>query len=384
VKYGPAAQQYTKNLAQAGGLARDTGDWYAAYQKALQDHARNTAVIGAYGVGQLGQFSGALQGLDQSQLNQSQAAANQDASVRGAVAGNQGPDASNAAGVRQAGLAAQAGQLAGTSMANTRYADTLANVVAPGQRIQAGAQAAQGVTDAGQKLADLATQTGAYKQSYKADAIDAERKNVLENAAFGLKSDKAATTSAVKVAAQRTSAHDKAQNRKIKRSSLSLAQRKEQDAKDKDAYQRKHGLGPYKPGGSKAGKKGASSFGTPQQQRSTVSEVNKVVGLIKSSPKVDDQGHPLTDQVIRQHLLSGANPTGSPIDRRIVNIAFDLARKGGLSAPNVKSTHQLGVQVNGNFKVLGKTKAKKKVTAKARPTGGLAPVFDPTKNPFLQ
>jgi hypothetical protein len=63
---------------------------------------------------------------------------------------------------------------------------------------------------------------------------------------------------------------------------------------------------------------------------------------------------------MRLFLANGKNPLGKVVDPRIINIAFDVARKGGLSSPNVRAAHDLGIHVGGHFKRL-KTGHKVKV-----------------------
>jgi hypothetical protein len=134
-----------------------------------------------------------------------------------------------------------------------------------------------------------------------------------------------------------------------------------QKTKQQVDFFNKHGY--YPPTGSPKTAKAVKPTSGPGSinagaESKIVSQVNTVAGLIKSSPKVDDKGQPLTDAQIRAHLLNGTNPTGKPIDPTIVNLAFDLARKGGLSPANVAAAHnQLNIHVGKHFKIL------KKVTA---------------------
>jgi hypothetical protein len=85
---------------------------------------------------------------------------------------------------------------------------------------------------------------------------------------------------------------------------------------------------------------------TPVKEAAIVSQIQQVVSIIKSSKRPDHE--------LRMYFANGQNPLKKVIDPRIINIAFDVARKGGLSAPNVKAAHDLGIHVGGHFKRLAK------------------------------
>jgi hypothetical protein len=109
-----------------------------------------------------------------------------DAQKRGASVDPQlSKDSANGASVRQAMFNSYGAMLAGQGRANTDYADTLAHVVAPGQKLQAQAQNARGTTALRSKLTDLKGEKGAYKQSFLDSLTDSERKNVLAAAVAG-------------------------------------------------------------------------------------------------------------------------------------------------------------------------------------------------------
>jgi hypothetical protein len=68
------------------------------------------------------------------------------------------------------------------------------------------------------------------------------------------------------------------------------------------------------------------------------------VSIIKGSKRPDHE--------LRMYFANGKNPLKKVIDPRVINIAFDVARRGGLSSPNVKAAHDLGIHVGGHFKRL--------------------------------
>jgi hypothetical protein len=88
-------------------------------------------------------------------------------------------DASKAQAVRQAMLG-NFGALQNAQGRNaTDYADTLATVVGPGQKLQAQAQGRRNTNAVRDQVASLGLQKGAYASKFSTDAITNEQKNVL-------------------------------------------------------------------------------------------------------------------------------------------------------------------------------------------------------------
>lgn len=184
VKYGQAEQALGTELGHAQGYARDVPGWYQQYQNDLATHAQNVQNIGAGANTALANQASGIRSLDQATLNAQQGAANSEAAQRGATAGNLGPTASDASTVRQAMLAALAGGQTGANTANSTYADTIAKVVAPGQKLQAQTQAAGKVSDVRAKQTQLAGEKGAFNLSARQQIAADELKNVLAQQAL--------------------------------------------------------------------------------------------------------------------------------------------------------------------------------------------------------
>lgn len=366
LRYGQQEQALGAQQQRAQSLGRDQNDWYAAYRAELAQHASNAQQIGAAAVAQDAQLAQGARGLDQSQSDAQLKQMQADAATRGGtVDPSLAQTASNASAVRQQMLAGFGSQQAATGAAHSQYADTLAHVVAPAQQLQAQAQASNRVQDILNQITALQGDKGAYNQSYRTGRVADEQKTVLSKQALGLDVQKA--QSAADLGAARVKETHRATtvrqrtadaNRQAQLNSPS-AQKTAQEV----AYFNKHGH--YPSTGASNGAKGkvvkpTSGPGSINAgaESKIVSQVNTVAGLIKSSPKVDDKGQPLTDAQIRAHLLNGTNPTGKPIDPTIVNLAFDLARKGGLSPANVTAAHnQLNIHVAKHFKILPRAKA---------------------------
>jgi hypothetical protein len=380
VQFGGLRQQYTADQNRAQSLGRDQNDWYNAYRAELAQHATNTRAIGDAAVAQIGQLGQGARALDQSQSTAQQQAMAADAANRGAtVDPATAQNASDASQVRQQMLAGFGSQQAGVGAAHSQYADTLAHVVAPTQQLQASAQAVNRVDAVGAQLAGLAQREGALKSSYSSGRIADEAKTVLSKQALGLDTAKAKQTAAVDAAnIDLKRGVDPVTHKKIVKPRTVSDQKTAADL----AFFKKHGYYPShgapKDPKTKTGKptSGPGSI-TPVAENKIVAQARTLAGIIKSSPKVDDKGQPLTDAMLRKHLLDGTNPTGKPQDPAIVNMAFDLARKGGLSQPNVDAAHGMGVHVHGHFKIV-KTAKKKAYRAPAGAVTGGGPHGDGT------
>lgn len=77
-----------------------------------------------------------------------------------------------------------------------------------------------------------------------------------------------------------------------------------------------------------------------QSSRNFKGSLSDVRGLIGDA---DRNG--LSDHQIRANLLDGKNPSGKKYSRDQINAAFDLARKGYLSRPNIVALRRRGVRI---------------------------------------
>lgn len=173
LQYGSTLSDAQKAAERAAGVARDTQGWYDQYLQELERARQNTVGANQAADGTIRGLQGSISGLSQPSA--------QDAAANGGSAQNQ-TDASNAAAIRQALGASLGGRQAGLGAASNNYANTLAHVVGPGQKLQAAAVGAQQVRDAEQKVSDVRSQIGAYKQNYRSQVLDAENKSLLAQA----------------------------------------------------------------------------------------------------------------------------------------------------------------------------------------------------------
>jgi lipoprotein-anchoring transpeptidase ErfK/SrfK len=179
VKYGPLQQQQQTALGQEQARGRDLGGWYDQYLRAVAQHSQNVQGIGA----QAGQIGLGLQqgvtGLGQAGLAMVQNPANADAAARGATAGNLAPMENQALAVRQALTGSFVAQQTAQNAAQQSYADTMANVVAPGEKLGAMAQQAGKAKLAQDDITQTTRQRGADETVYRAGRKSDEAKQIL-------------------------------------------------------------------------------------------------------------------------------------------------------------------------------------------------------------
>jgi len=192
-------------VGKAAQQGKDVSGWFADYLRELNQHSQNVGQIGQQAQSNLTNIGSSIRGLDQSQLDKQVGSAQADAASRGQVVepgvAQRGSDAS---AVRQALLASMQGVQNQQAAGSSTYADALAHVVGPGQKLQAQAQ------ERG-KLTDLESKIGAFRTNFDATTKADEAKTVLANQAFNLNQDKATNTAKTAAASRKAAAHKWAQ-----------------------------------------------------------------------------------------------------------------------------------------------------------------------------
>jgi hypothetical protein len=329
-QFGPNAE------AMQAQRNKDVAGWYAAYQRDLQQHTQN---IGQYGRTSVDQIGGLAQ-----------------------AAGNAAPgatgEAADAARVRQAMLAASGSAQSARAASDTGYADTLANVVAPGQRLQAQAQGQSNLRDLQDRIANAKADALDKIKAAEADAIakadDTRWERAVAEAGLNLNITKAGTAAAdadadralerekARAAAATTAGEVNAYGyTKAAWNAMSTAKRRQIMADD---WARKHP--PKDP-------KKEDPFLGKQGQNDAKSSIDSTVTMIKS---LRDKGY--DQHQIRQLLLLGrgaktverdgqkVTQSGIKPTKKIwVNAAMDVAYLGYLGAANVKALTRYGVKV---------------------------------------
>lgn len=170
LQYGPQEQALGRELGQAQQLGRDQQGWFQQYQNDLRQHAEKVRANNQAATQALTQLTGNIGQQGQPQ--------GMDPSVAA--------DAQKGSAVRQALIGSFGAQLNQTGAASNQYADTLANVVAPGQRLTAANQNARTQSGIQEKQTALAGDKAAFGRKYDADTIANELKNVVAQQALGL------------------------------------------------------------------------------------------------------------------------------------------------------------------------------------------------------
>jgi LysM repeat protein len=162
--------------------------------------------------------------------------ANADAAARGATAGNLAPMENQALAVRQALTGSFVAQQTAQNAAQQTYADTMANVVAPGQKLGAMAQQAGKAKLAQDDITQTARERGADETVYRADRKSDEAKQILALQIDGsLPPTRQPTTTLAQQRIKETHAHNQADE-----SEAAKKRRADQRKADSDAAAKGH------------------------------------------------------------------------------------------------------------------------------------------------
>lgn len=288
VKYGPLQAEQGRGVQRAQSAARDVGGpggFYDQYLAQLAKHSANVNTIAGQANAAVGALPAQVTGLAGADAGSLQGQANTDAAARGmGPAADITGMASDATAIRQALTGSFAAQQAAQGAAAQTYADTLAHVVGPTEKL-AGQAVAQGrVKTAREKVAETKRERGASALQYREDTKASEAKNVLASQIAGVgAAAKAATTTETRRHNKATESNEAARIRAaaIKAGKLSPSEQKTKAELD---YFNKHGYwpptGPPKGGpGSKNPKKPTLTLG---QQGEGASQAGSIKGLAEA------------------------------------------------------------------------------------------------------
>lgn len=196
VRYGGVEQQNKLALGQEQARTRDLGGWYDQYLAAVATHNANVGQIGNAAVGFQQGLQQGVTGLGQQGLAGIQNPANAAAAATGmGPAGDLSGMANQALSVRQAMTGSFIAQQNAQNAAQQAYTDTLANVVAPGQKLGAMAQQSGKEKLAQDQITGTAKERGAYETTYRSEKKADEAKQILAQQIAGTNAaDKAAQT----------------------------------------------------------------------------------------------------------------------------------------------------------------------------------------------
>jgi hypothetical protein len=339
VRYGPQQRQIQ---SQARGSTQRQGqitNWFAGYQDEVRSAVERQKQAQAAANARIDSLQQGTAQADQ-QLSQ-QIAAQRERTAQTTRAPVQDPPHGAQASASRRNLRDVFGA------ANATQGQSQANYLSDVGRIGAGSEVAAHQAEAnrrasiGEQYTALQGEKGQYKQSQIESLKAAAEKLGLAEQSLGLSGARVQTTI-------------RGQNVTKRGQTLSHKDRvaKDRAAQEKDAYQRAHGLGPYKPAAAKgkSGKVPRHGLGslTQGQENTYVDQINQAkewVNRLRNSAHMKDHdvysilrtGGTLTDK--------NGQKTTVPKFGDWVNPAFDLVVHGHLSGPNVKALHDKGLHV---------------------------------------
>ena len=323
-KYAQGDVVERQGIATQEGINRDTTGWYQQYLQDLRTHAANVNTF-----------------ADQN-VQQTQAAGTGIANAAGqALAGQRDPISQGlnaaAADTRARYAGSFAGQASAVGTANKNYASTVANVVGPGQKLQAQVQGTRALTTLKEKQTARADAKGADAQQYRTGRISEEQKIAAADAI-------ARGKSITDIKEKRIGAKQATDVAKIQAGAKSppvpyytWAQWKSMTPAQKRAavkdYQKKPGTA--KP---KAPAKGKSPYSAPSVQSTAWQKIDGAADVIRGQYK----NLSLAEIQAKPNL---------PIRGAQLRAAYEIARQGYISPATARALHKDGLQVKGRYKV---------------------------------
>jgi hypothetical protein len=267
LQYGGADAELAGQRGVHAQMAANIPTYFQQYQDMLRASTQATGAGYAAAAGIQQNAANTSSALDAQQRAAIQAPLQADAASRGATVDPAiAAQGQQAAASRRAMLDAGTGLTAGLGAAEVGFRANR-QVVGAGQKLSAittEAQRGRNIDTAGM---NLAREKGAFMVKARQDMLNTEHTKALENKAFGLDVVKAQDTAdaAAQAAkdrkAQRSTTNKNAdESRRLEAERLRLQQ-------EKDAYQRKHQLGPYAPPGSHAANTKDAYGNTPAARR---------------------------------------------------------------------------------------------------------------------
>lgn len=345
LQYGPNA------LALQQQRNKDAAGWYDQYKASLAQYLGNTQAAGDAAVTALGNLQKGVTGLAQADQAAGQQRAEQLRALTGGQAQDMTPTNSAAAGVRQAMLAAIGGQQVAANTANSKYADALANVVAPGQKLQA-QMAGQGA------LRDLGDKINLVKASTTSQLVGGEQKSVAQAAAdqerlrqalaiAGLSSQtqiaKTRLTTSTARRGQDISARNAAANRQAaaerQKNTISAASKRQK----------------IQLAANSKNKKPTTGLGSlNQNQENTVrARIDKVYGQLKTGLQPDGSVKAPNGKVLKTDADIITTLEADGLSTEEATAALSLLRHNGkISRAAADQLNNIGVHIGGHYKIV--------------------------------
>lgn len=351
LQYGPQEQALGQQYATQQTQNRDMSAAYDGYLKELAGHQANVKANTDAANAAVAALVGQQQGQAQTDAQGRQQASQQVAAGRGgAPSSSVELDAQKASTIRQALLGSFGALTANTGRNVTDYADTLAHVVGPGQKLQAGAQGQRALGAIGAQQTSLKRQEGAYGAQFEGQAKSDEARDVLALAALTGKETIANQASKDRNASREAAGHRwaSAVNKYGVTNGAWASWGKSPDGQKK----RQKAIDDYNavthpPKAPKAPKMPKDPFapGSPatRAEAQVATGVKNAVGAARQL-----MSHPQASSTEVRALLAAGKVDGTHYTQDEINAAFDLlptslGGKGGLSPANVKALHNQGL-----------------------------------------
>lgn len=363
LKYDPQRQEIAGQIRASRQQGRNVATWFDDYLEAnrrAEARAKETAQQTAASIGQIADRSGAT---DRTNRQEMIAALRADAQTRGATV-DPSLDATGvqAEASRRVGLDESA---AGSLRTGQNQANYLGNEgrIGAGRKVQALTGEANRRANLRRTRADLRREEADYGQQVRQGLETTAFNQQVAQAGLGIRL-KQTSISAKNAATSQALAGSLIQDRRTDnrrqsaqaretaryhRETADLRARGLSNAEAKDAYQRNHGLGPYKPAS-----KGKKAKLTPNQVQTRIDGVNEARQWIKN---LSSSRH-FTSSQIRAALRTGKDITDEHGNKRkvpkigndLINAAYDLETYGYLSPTNLRRLKARGVRIPPEWK----------------------------------
>jgi hypothetical protein len=384
LEYGPQEADLQRTLGEQQQRERDTGSFYDQYLTQLRQNQANVDQARQQAAGQLAATQAGITGLGAANLTQLQNPAVADAQARGTQAADLTGLASSAAATRQALMGSFQAQQALQGAAADRYAGGIANVVGPGQKLQAQAQAAGKTADVRKQQTELTAKRSAADVAFRAGRRAEEAKNLLaESIATGktkadlakanLASKTSIKTAGIRAGATVTAAQIRAQQQKASRQAAGgkratsgpFAGYTQAEIEGMSTADARKIVQKYNDKGGKDGKGGKKPAGLKQLTPNEQNAYNTQLSQIDTWAQRGKAGQPLIAghkfekgkaprgdrATVGKRILEGM---GSNLKARVlVTAGLDKHYLGYLSGDTVVRLHQAGLSADQISRTLG-------------------------------
>lgn len=365
VKYGDAERGVKADIGTSPVQQQRITNWFDQYQQQLKDIGDQSQKAYGDAVTNATTLNDATSGAAAGDTAKRVAAAAADAASRGQTVDPTVQTQADQANANRRGIVDAIAAVIGGQKANDVAYTGQRKTIATNQAIQEHRKEDNTLGLLKDKLAGLLTDKGAYEGTTRQNLLSGERTNQLQQATLRSQILNTVTDAQTATDNRTQTAKDKAASRTAAAKThygpgspqpnsfgFTYDEWSKLSAKDQKSY-RDGTNKPKKPTAKAKPKTGPGSL-TPVKESGIVTDINKLLGLMRTPPNWAGgplKGKPMSADEVRHHYLAnGADP-------RVVAVAISLFRNSGSLGPDgVKNAHDLGVHVNGRWKVIGAKK----------------------------